>query len=139
MVDKNTTGQILERGTSEILAKSASVPESLEATCSGETGTDHLDNISNQDQCSEPSKDLAILLIEEGDLTHATQQDNNHSVDGEIGHKESQQTGTCSNSKVDVSEGTGISLLLKRSSSGRGHIVQSRSFTASNISYDDFL
>ncbi|KAL0357796.1 UNVERIFIED_CONTAM: hypothetical protein Scaly_1465300 [Sesamum calycinum] len=137
MVDKNTTGQILERGMSEILAKSASVPESLEATCSGETGTDHLDNISNQDQCSEPSKDLAILLIEEGDLTHATQQDNNHSVDGEIGHKESQQTGTCSNSKVDVSEGTGISLLLKRSSSGRGHIVQSRSFTASNISYDD--
>ncbi|KAK4402678.1 hypothetical protein Sango_1008500 [Sesamum angolense] len=137
MVDKNTTGQILERGTSEILAKSASVPESLEATCSGETGTDHLDNISNQDQCSEPSKDLAILLIEEGDLTHATQRDNNHSVDGEIGHKESQQTGICSNSKVDVSEGTGISLLLKRSSSGRGHIVQSRSFTASNISYDD--
>ncbi|KAL0336007.1 UNVERIFIED_CONTAM: hypothetical protein Sradi_4812600 [Sesamum radiatum] len=133
MVDKNTTGQILERGTSEILAKSASVPESLEATCSGETGTDHLDNISNQDQCSEPSKDLAILLIEEGDLTHATQQDNNHSVDGEIGHKESQQTGTCSNSKVDVSEGTGISLLLKRSSSGRGHIVQSRSFTASTL------
>ncbi|KAK4429713.1 hypothetical protein Salat_1271900 [Sesamum alatum] len=137
MVDRNTTGQILERGTFEILDKSASVPESLEATCSGETGTDHLDNISNQVQHSEPSKDLAILLIEEGELTHATQQDNNHSVDGERGHQESQQSGVCSNSKVDASEGTGISLLLKRSSSGRGHIVQSKSFTASNINYDD--
>lgn len=41
------------------------------------------------------------------------------------------------NLKLDVSEGTGISVLLKRSSSGKGPFVQSRSFTATSISFDD--
>ncbi|KAI3467671.1 hypothetical protein Pfo_024334 [Paulownia fortunei] len=143
VVDENTTGdfvQILECGSLKVLDRSASISESLQITCTGETGTDHLDSIPSEGQhsYSEPSKDLAISLIEEGKLTFATQPEINQSVDGDTGHQQSQQSGVCSNSKVDVSEGTGISLLLKRSSCGKRHIVQSRSFTASNISYDDF-
>ncbi|KAL7171684.1 hypothetical protein ACSBR2_036356 [Camellia fascicularis] len=39
--------------------------------------------------------------------------------------------------KLDLSEGAGISILLKRSSSVKGPVVQGRTFTASSISYDD--
>ncbi|KAK9090177.1 hypothetical protein Sjap_023354 [Stephania japonica] len=39
--------------------------------------------------------------------------------------------------KVDTSEGAGISLLLKRSNSSVGPIVQARTFTAGNIPFDD--
>ncbi|KAK7319069.1 hypothetical protein RJT34_03781 [Clitoria ternatea] len=42
-----------------------------------------------------------------------------------------------SNLKADLLEGTGISVLLKRSSSSKGPVVQGRSFTATTISYDD--
>lgn len=39
--------------------------------------------------------------------------------------------------RFDSSEAAGISILLKRSSSSKGPIVQGRTFTASTISYDD--
>ncbi|KAK9113499.1 hypothetical protein Syun_020296 [Stephania yunnanensis] len=39
--------------------------------------------------------------------------------------------------KVDTSEGAGISLLLKRSSSSVGPVVQARTFIAGNIPFDD--
>ena len=39
--------------------------------------------------------------------------------------------------RFDSSEGAGISILLKRSSSSKGPVVQGRTFTASTISYDD--
>ncbi|MCI33701.1 dentin sialophosphoprotein-like, partial [Trifolium medium] len=38
---------------------------------------------------------------------------------------------------TDPMEGTGISVLLKRSSSNKGPIVRARTFTATTISYDD--
>jgi len=41
------------------------------------------------------------------------------------------------NLNVGPTEGTGISLLLKRTSNNKGPVVQSRSFTATTISYDD--
>lgn len=41
------------------------------------------------------------------------------------------------NSKMDILGGTGISVLLKRSSSNKGPVFQGRSFTATTISYDD--
>lgn len=41
------------------------------------------------------------------------------------------------NLKADGSEGTGISLLLKRSSSSKWPVVQGRSFTATNVVFDD--
>ncbi|KDP26761.1 hypothetical protein JCGZ_17919 [Jatropha curcas] len=40
--------------------------------------------------------------------------------------------------KMDGSEGAGISVLLKRSSSSKGPVVQARTFVASTISYDNF-
>ncbi|RDX68299.1 hypothetical protein CR513_52725, partial [Mucuna pruriens] len=42
-----------------------------------------------------------------------------------------------SNLKVDLLEGTGISVLLKRSSSSKGPVIQGRTFTATTLSYDD--
>ncbi|XP_027341269.1 uncharacterized protein LOC113854471 [Abrus precatorius] len=42
-----------------------------------------------------------------------------------------------SNLKADLLEGAGISVLLKRSSSSKGPVVQGRTFTATTISYDD--
>jgi hypothetical protein len=41
------------------------------------------------------------------------------------------------NMSTDPMEGTGISVLLKRSSSNKGPIVRARTFTATTISYDD--
>ncbi|PSR91271.1 Cardiomyopathy-associated protein [Actinidia chinensis var. chinensis] len=40
-------------------------------------------------------------------------------------------------SEFDVSEGTGISVLLNRSRSGKGPVVQGRNFTPTSIRYDD--
>ncbi|KAF8018561.1 hypothetical protein BT93_H3443 [Corymbia citriodora subsp. variegata] len=39
--------------------------------------------------------------------------------------------------KIDVTEGAGISLLLKRSSSSKGHVIQGRTYTVSAIPRDD--
>lgn len=41
------------------------------------------------------------------------------------------------NGKDDISEGAGISLLLRRTSSIKGPVVQGRTFTATSIPYDD--
>ncbi|KAI3452618.1 hypothetical protein Pfo_009282 [Paulownia fortunei] len=131
--------QILEHGSLEVLDRSASIPES-QVTCTGETTTNHLDKIANESQhsYSDSGQNLSAALIEEGELTFATQQVIKQLMDGDTGYQQLQQARVNSNSQVDVSEGAGISLLLKRSSSVKGHIVQSRSFTASNTSYDDF-
>ncbi|XP_027919127.1 flocculation protein FLO11 [Vigna unguiculata] len=39
--------------------------------------------------------------------------------------------------KADLLEGTGISVLLKRSNSSKGPVIQGRTFTATTLSYDD--
>ncbi|CAN1137290.1 hypothetical protein LINPERHAP2_LOCUS9962 [Linum perenne] len=41
------------------------------------------------------------------------------------------------NLKADLTEGAGISVVLRKSSSIKGHVFQGRSFTASSVSYDD--
>ncbi|KAL3818670.1 hypothetical protein ACJIZ3_004575 [Penstemon smallii] len=104
--------QVLEHEESpEVLDQSSSVQESLEISGTDELGTDHLCNISNVG----PSQNLVISPIEEGDLAHTVDDD----TDGDL-------------------EGAGISLLLNQSSKGKHYIVQSKSFKASNITYDDF-
>lgn len=60
-----------------------------------------------------------------------------NSSDGDKMVSNTQHINEIPNLKLDVSEGTGISILLKRSSSVKGPLVQSRSFTASSISFDD--
>ncbi|XP_051122299.1 uncharacterized protein LOC127245454 [Andrographis paniculata] len=99
-----------------------------------ETAIQHVANFENNSQhpYSESIKDLVVTLIEEQDKI-------NHYVNADSSHQQSVQSGNSSDSKIDISEGMGISLVLKRSSSGsRGHFVQSRSFTASNTSFEDF-
>ncbi|KAK4423926.1 hypothetical protein Salat_1975500 [Sesamum alatum] len=140
--EKNTgdTIQILDHGSLEGLEQPASILESLQVTCTGETGRINLDKVASQSQhsYSDSSQNLSVTVIEEEDLTFATPQLIRQLMDGDSGYQQLQHAGVSSNSEADVSEGAGISLLLKRSSSIKGHIVQSRSFTASNTSYDDF-
>lgn len=69
-----------------------------------------------------PTKQLEV------DQSGADHKSDNHSDDQKLFH---------SNLKADLLEGTGISVLLKRSSSSKGPVVQTRTFTATTISYDD--
>ncbi|XP_057949512.1 uncharacterized protein LOC131144706 [Malania oleifera] len=56
----------------------------------------------------------------------------------ETGGQQLEQLKDDQNSKIDPSGGTGISvLLLNRSNSGKGHVVQGRTFTASTVPCDD--
>ncbi|KAH6823183.1 hypothetical protein C2S53_014693 [Perilla frutescens var. hirtella] len=141
--DEEITGDVVHNAECrllEVLDHSVSIPESVPVTGAGETEMHHLGSTANDDQhsYSEPSRDHEVLLSEKRELTVADQHDIVRSVDCHTGHQQSHRSGVCSTSEVDVSEGTGISLLLKKSSSSKGHLVQSRSFTASNICYDDF-
>ncbi|KAL8520126.1 hypothetical protein ACS0TY_010886 [Phlomoides rotata] len=132
--------QILECGSLEVFDRAVSIPESLQLTGAGGTGFDPLDTTANEGQrsYSEPSRHLAVLLNDKRELNFATEEEIFQSVDGDTGNHLLQQCGVDSTSKVDASEGTGISLLLQSSSSSKGRIVQSRSFTASTICYNDF-
>lgn len=141
--DKEIAGDFVhdgDLGFLEVPDQSDSIPESVPVTCAGESEMHHLDYTSNDDQhsCSEPSRDHEVSESEKRGLTVADEQEIVKSADCHTGHQQLHQPGVCSTSEDDVSEGTGISLLLKTSSSSKGHLVQSRSFTASNICYDDF-
>ncbi|XP_057776912.1 uncharacterized protein LOC130995582 isoform X2 [Salvia miltiorrhiza] len=129
-----------ECGWLEVLDQSVSIQESVPGTGAGETEMHCLDSTAIDDQHSkrEPSMDHDVLQSEKRELMVAGQQEIVRGVDRHTGHQQLHQSGVCSTSEADVSEGTGISLLLKTSSSSKGHLVQSRSFTASNICYDDF-
>ncbi|KAK1377352.1 Cardiomyopathy-associated protein [Heracleum sosnowskyi] len=84
---------------------------------------------------------LSRTLVEEGVTRHANQQVVGQPIasycslpDGNTGGQHSLGISTA---EVDASGGAGISVLLNRSSSCKGAYLQSRSFTASSISYDD--
>ncbi|KAL0372300.1 UNVERIFIED_CONTAM: Pentatricopeptide repeat-containing protein [Sesamum calycinum] len=134
----DTPDTILDHRSLEVLEPPGSIPESL-VTCRGETGRIHLDKVASESQhsYSDSSQNLSVAVIEEEDLTFATPQVIKELMDGDTGYQQLQHAAVSSNSEADVSEGAGISLLLKRSSSIKGRIVQSRSFTASYTSYDD--
>lgn len=93
----------------------------------------------NHNICGE----LARSLVEEAEHSHAIQQKMaqptvRHSItDDDPGGQQLHHVNGYSNLKVDFSEGTGISVLLKRSSSSKGPVVQGRTFTATTIPYDD--
>ncbi|TKY59865.1 phospholipid-transporting ATPase 2 [Spatholobus suberectus] len=57
--------------------------------------------------------------------------------DNHSGDQQSYFSKDRSNLKADLLEGTGISVLLKRSSSNKGPVIQGRTFTATTLSYDD--
>ncbi|XP_042053451.1 uncharacterized protein LOC121798485 [Salvia splendens] len=127
-----------ECGWLEVLDQSVTVQELVPVRGAGETEMHHLDSTAIDDQQSknEPCMDHEVLQSEKRELMVTSQQEIVRAVD--CGNQQLHQSGICSTSEADVSEGTGISLLLKKSSSSKGHLFQSRSFTASNICYDDF-
>lgn len=101
----------------------------------------------NQTSCSELNQDhsqnspLQNSLVEVGRQTSGNQLEMNQSgVDYKKPNNEFRDRHHCSDRSylnVDPMEGTGISVLLKRSSSNKGPVVQGRTFTATTISYDD--
>lgn len=136
-VSENTEGdfvQILEHGPPEADCSTAKL-KSWQVTSTGKAGTKQLNrSYSEPSQNFAPTSSLSPLMVDKGELIITNRRVNDQSIDDNFGH---QHVGGYSSSKVDVSEGAGTSLLLKSSSRSQGQ-VQSRSFTASNISYDDF-
>ncbi|KAJ1392457.1 mucin-17 [Sesbania bispinosa] len=80
----------------------------------------------------ERSEQMPTKLVEVDQLGVDYKRPDNHSGDQQLYHSKDH-----SNLKEDLLEGTGISVLLKRSSSSKGPVFQSRTFTATTISYDD--
>ncbi|XP_042057212.1 uncharacterized protein LOC121801846 isoform X1 [Salvia splendens] len=129
-----------ECGWHDVLDQSVSIQESVPVIGAGETEMHHLDSTAIDDQYSKTERgmDHEVLQSEKRELMVTSQQEIVGAVEFHSSHQQLHQSGICSTSEADVSEGTGISLLLKSSSSSKGHLIQSRSFTASNICYDDF-
>ncbi|XP_027336443.1 serine/arginine repetitive matrix protein 2-like [Abrus precatorius] len=103
----------------------------------------------SQPSCSEPNQDysqnslLPNSLAEGGRQTSGNQLEMNLSgvdikkPDNEFGDQHLYPCSNRPNLNMDSMEGTGISVLLERSSSNKGSVVQGRTFTATIISYDD--
>lgn len=124
------------------------VPVSAGVTSIADSGTRQHENTTkeNPSSYSEPIWDFLSTdsvsgnLVEGGDKGHAklqvVGQPTTYSVP-EGGSGDLQMKKSLDYPPVSASGGTGISVLLNRSSSGRGVFLQSRSFTASSNSYDD--
>lgn len=105
---------------------------------------EHRDSYSEQNHDSSQETVFARSVVEKGEDRHANQQEMGQLA---VGHSLPDNSGVGGqnlhhfrgypNLKVDLSEGAGISLLLKRTSSIKGPVVQGRTFTASSIPYDD--
>lgn len=141
-VSENTSGdfvQILEHGPAEALDCSTANSESWQVTSTGKAGTKQLHRSYSeptQNLNFSPSCSVSPLMVGEGELTITNRQVTDQSIDDNSSY---QHVGGYPSSNVDVSEGAGTALLLKRSSRSQGHVQsRSRSFTTSNISYDDF-
>lgn len=89
------------------------------------------------------SQESARSLVEEVEHRHANQQEMGQSIvdysmtDDGTGGQQLHHFNDYPNLEVDFSEGTGISILLKKSSSSKGPVIRGRTFTASTIPYDD--
>ena len=96
-----------------------------------------------QSQSYVPENSPARSLEEEGEqrlgnLQVIVQSDvGYHTPDGNTSSPQLRRLNDYPNLKVDISEGAGISVLLKRSSSSKGPVLQGRTFTATTKSYDD--
>ncbi|KAK1365659.1 ATP-dependent DNA helicase Q-like 5-like [Heracleum sosnowskyi] len=143
-----STNILEESGSFGVTDPPVVVPVSAGVTSIAESGTRHHENAikENPSSYSEPIWDFLSTdsvsgnSVEGGDKRHANPQvagqPTTYSVpDGGTGDQQMKKS--CDYPPVDASGGTGISVLLNRSSSGRGAFLQSRSFTASSNSYDD--
>nr|GMD98148.1 mucin-17 isoform X1 [Ipomoea batatas] len=128
MVSTDSPGvstDIIEYGPVDTYETSELSPKLSEVTCKGELKAGHHEE----------------MHAEGGEHSLATHQVNSRSTicasDGDAGYQQLQPLTDHPNVIVDVPEGAGISLLLKRSGSGKGHIVQNRTLSATSIAYDD--
>lgn len=124
------------------------VPVSAGVTGIADSGTRQHENTTkeNQSSYSEPIWDflstdsVAGNLVEGGDKRHANLQvvgqPATYSVPDDVTADQKMKK-SLDYTPINASGGAGISVLLNRSSSGRGAFLQSRSFTASSNSYDD--
>lgn len=125
--------------------------ESSLATDLGESRiSESLGNVE-QDQASYPEEGLSYQKENFPSETPVSESQHsliNHSEIGQLvvsgsqsntesGYQQPLHHNDYKDSRFDSSEGAGISILLKRSSSSKGPIVQGRTFTTSTISYDD--
>lgn len=140
---------IIEYGLVDNYETSELSPKLSEVTCKGELKAGHHEDVYRycENLCNETSWDLTSnksidqMHVEGGEHSLATHQVNSRSTictsDGDTGHQQLRPLTDHPNAIVDVPEGAGISLLLKRSGSGKGHIVQNRTLSATSIAYDD--
>lgn len=144
MMDENSLGVLskISNGRSfDAFSPSAEAPESLDVTSTGEPGISHGEKVASEEQNSYGN--VAHNLEEEGEQGLISQQTGDQQTvscrtsNGKTDSLRLQNFSGYSSSKADVSEGAGISLLLT-SSSGKGPIVRSRTFTATSITCDDF-
>ncbi|KAL5760105.1 hypothetical protein ACOSQ2_018943 [Xanthoceras sorbifolium] len=86
---------------------------------------------------------LARSLVEGGEQRLNYQQEMEQPTvgynvpDRDNGSQQLEHSNDYLDTKADTSEGAGISLLLKRSSSSKGPVIQGRTFTATSIPYED--
>ncbi|XP_019176100.1 PREDICTED: mucin-17 isoform X2 [Ipomoea nil] len=152
MVSTDSPGvstDIIEYGPVDTYETSQLSPKLSEVTCKGELKAGHLEEVYSycENLCNESSWDLTSnksidqMHVEGGEHSLATHQVNSRSTictsDCDTGYQQPRPLTDHPNAIVDVPEGAGISLLLKRSSSGKGHIVQNRTLSATSIAYDD--
>uniref|UniRef100_A0A2N9FRX3 Uncharacterized protein n=1 Tax=Fagus sylvatica TaxID=28930 RepID=A0A2N9FRX3_FAGSY len=118
------------------------VPEFPHGTSVGEESVKQ-GQTSRSEQNQDYSQEFARSLVKEGEHRHANQQEMGQPIvgygvtDDDTGGQLLHRFNNYPKLKVDFSEGTGISILLKRSSSIKGPVIQGRTFTASTIPYDD--
>ncbi|KAJ7950716.1 Proline-rich family protein [Quillaja saponaria] len=126
------------------------VPEFPEDTNMGELWCSQGERAEeNQTSCSEliqnhmQENPLSRSLVEEGQQILANQQEMGQpTLDYTVPNNEAEgqqfyHSNDRSNLNVDISEGTGISVLLKRSSSIKEPVIRGRPFTASTVPYGD--
>lgn len=154
MKDENSVGvfsKISNGGSFDAFSPSAEAPESLDVTSTGEPGIFHGGNISSVEH--NPYGDANRNLLPASNVAHNLGEEGKQVLIGQqMGDQQTVSSRTSnaktdslrlqnfsgySSSKSDVSEGAGISLLLT-STSGKGPIVRSRTFTATSITCDDF-
>ncbi|MED6168244.1 hypothetical protein PIB30_010025 [Stylosanthes scabra] len=93
----------------------------------------HLQQGPTPSSSVEESAQMNSCQLEEDHSGIDYKKPDNHPSDQELYHSQDRQ-----NLKVNhLLEGTGISVLLRRSKSSKGTIVQGRTFTAASLSYDD--
>ncbi|XAR48153.1 hypothetical protein NMG60_11030882 [Bertholletia excelsa] len=141
-----------EHKSYEVLEPVRSVPESSEMTDVAEAMAGQHEEDLQKSQASYPEKSVNLLLencvarimaeedslgIENQQRVHQQAVEACNQLDGESGDQQMFPLSEHSNLQLDISEGAGISILLRRSSSSKGTVLQGRTFAASIMPYND--